>query len=124
MGKHLCLSVTCYYHIVIPFQTHCVTIKKFLSVLPSSVCATINLSESVGLPTLEFYIDCVFILFIMPWMPTDFFVSVKFHSFLIVFVTQSLCASAKNPTAKLKVSKNCPCFPPRFSWFVPLYLEH
>ena len=50
--------------------------------------------------------------------------SMKFHSFPIVFVIQSLCASAKNPTAKLKVSKTCPCFPPRLSWLVPLYLDH
>lgn len=43
-------------------------------------------------------------------MHTDFFFSVKFHLLHIIFVTQSILATVKNPTAKLKVTKKCPIF--------------
>lgn len=104
-------------YIIIPIQSHCVTIKQFLSILPSSVCVIIKLSVSVDLLILDIlYILCLCFL-LMPWMHTDLF-SMKFYSFPIVFVTQAICVSAKNPTVKCKVTKNCPCFPPRLLRFV------
>ena len=96
-------SVPCCDLIFIPFQTHCLTIKQWLSILPPFGHITTNLlSVSVALSILD-------ILYRLPlcYLDAHRFAFFQWHSpYLILFWSWGMHAAAKNLTTKVKYRNN------------------